>query len=237
MALTTDQKTSKSFKKLQGTSETTTAKQFFEEAYLGRSSVFHQEQIWNQSEQIPISAPVLVDTTISGVVQYFENKVLAVVPGLTNSFYHDDLKDAIPFNYGDGSYNYTVRDSGGILIPFGMGDWIVDIEAGVLTFYGTVPANMPPMITFYKYVGTKGVGITGDIPQTDIFVVNGTIQTNKTVTLSQTYNTDKQIYVFQNGLLLEDGYEWTVSNNVITFTEVLTPLTVTDRLIIKYYYE
>jgi len=158
MALTTDQKASKLFKKLQGTSETTTVKQFFEEGYLGRVSVFHQEQIWNQSDLIPSTAPVLSNGQISGVVQYFQDKELIAVPGLTNSFFHSDLKDTIPFNYSDGSYNYRLTNSNGTLIPFGMGDWLVDTEAGVLTFYSSVPSNMPPKISFYKYIGTKGAG-------------------------------------------------------------------------------
>jgi hypothetical protein len=161
MALNTDQKASKLFKKLQGMAETTILKQFFEEAYLGRSSIFHDKQIWNQSDLIPDTAPTLTDGQIDGVVQYFEDLVLNAIPGLNNSFYHDDLKDAIPFNYGDGSYNYFLKDSSNNQIPFGMGDWIVDTEAGVLTFYSSVPANMPPVISFYKYVGTKGAGGVG----------------------------------------------------------------------------
>jgi len=235
MALTTDQKTSKLFKKLQGTSETTTTKQFFEEAYLGRVSVFHQEQIWNQSNLIPSIAPVLSDGQILGVVQYFENKSLIEVPGLHNSFYHNDLKDTIPFNYSDGSYNYTVTDSSGTLIPFGMGDWLVDTEAGVLTFYSSVPSNMPPRISFYKYIGEKGVSDVVS-PQTDKLIVDSSIISSKTFTLTQNYNSNYQIYVFQNGLLTEDEYEWTISGNVITFTEVMTPLIINDRIVIKYYY-
>ena len=66
--------------------------------------------------------------------------------------------DAIPFNFGDGSYNYTLKSNTDVSIAFGQGDWIVDPNVGVLTFYGTVPANMPPKITFYKYIGDKGVG-------------------------------------------------------------------------------
>jgi len=161
MALTTEQKASKLFKKLQGVAETSLLKQFFEEAYLGRTSIFHDKQIWNQSDLIPVPAPSLTDGEIQGVVQYFEDLSLTPVPGLSNSFYHDNLKDAIPFNFGDGSYNYFLKDSTGTQIPFGMGDWIVDTEAGVLTFYSSVPANMPPQITFYKYVGTKGAGSSG----------------------------------------------------------------------------
>ena len=233
MALTTDQKASKLFKKLQGTSETTTLKQFFEEAYLGRVSVFHTEQIWNQSELIPITAPVLVDAQIDGVIQYFENKVLTAVPGLTNSFFHADLKDTIPFNFSDGSYNYTVTDSTGTLIPFGMGDWLVDTEAGVLTFYSSVPANMPPRISFYKYVGTKGAGSGAATGGSEIFVIDvtnassgivgnklyvpNTVPIDRVVTEATTDDDSVEIHFMVEGGLL---YSPTVTVGGITCTNL-----------------
>ncbi len=238
MALTTDQKASKLFKKSQGTSETTIVKQFFEEAYLGRESVFHEKQIWSQSDLIPSTAPSLADGGITGVVQFFQNKTLVPVPGLINSFYHVDLKNTIPFNYSDGSYNYIVTDSTGSLIPFGMGDWLVDTEAGVLTFYSNVPSNMPPRITFYKYVGAKGVSgvASGILPKTERILVDSSLITSKAIILAETYSPNKQIYVYQNGLLMEDIYEWTIASNKITFTEVCTPLIIGDRIVVKYYY-
>jgi hypothetical protein len=82
----------------------------------------------------------------------------------------------------------------------------------------------------------SSTGTTGNTPQTDRVLVTGSMVTSKTYTLSQIYNLDKQIYVYQNGLLLEDVYEWTISSNVITFTEVMTPLTAGDRIVVKYYY-
>lgn len=145
------------FKGLQGKSSTTDARQFFEEPRDGRIPIY-PTQVWNQEADIPSTAPTLADQAISGVVQYWEDLVLTAVPGTTNAFSSDNLRDAIPFNFGDGSYNYEVKDSLGGGIAFGLGDWIVDNATGTLTFYGTVPANMPPSISFYKYVGTKGVG-------------------------------------------------------------------------------
>jgi hypothetical protein len=157
MALNTDQKASKNFKKLIGKAETTTAREFYSEPYSGKPSVL-ADQIWAESDSIPTTAPVLAADAISGVVQYKEDLVLTAVSGTSNAFYHADLVDAIPFYYGDGtSYLYTLKDSTGATIPAGSGDWIVDPDAGVLSFYGTVPANMPPKISFYKYVGIKGV--------------------------------------------------------------------------------
>ena len=157
MALNTDQKASKNFKKLIGKAETTTSREFYSEPYSGKASVL-PSQIWDEAGDIPNTAPVLAPDAVSGVVQYKEDLVLTAVSGTSNAFYHADLVDAIPFYYGDGtSYLYTLKDSTGATIPAGSGDWIVDPDAGVLSFYGTVPANMPPKITFYKYVGTKGL--------------------------------------------------------------------------------
>ena len=80
------------------------------------------------------------------------------------------LQDAIPFNYdAGGSYNVAIyRDNSGqagTTIPFGSsgGDWNLDIEAGVVTFYqystvsSFVDENKPIYISFYRYVGQKGL--------------------------------------------------------------------------------
>ena len=145
------------FKKAQGKGSTNDSRQFFEEPRDGLPSVF-PSQVWNQMDDVPSTAPALADQAISGVVQYWDKLVLTSVPGVSNSFYSNDLMDAIPFNFGDGSYNYKLFDSTNAPIAFGQGDWLVDREAGLVTYYGTTPSNMPPKISFYKYVGTKGVG-------------------------------------------------------------------------------
>lgn len=155
MALSITNQVNYLFKKLLGKSSTNDSRQFFEEPRNARAAVY-TSQIWSESADIPDTAPTLAPDAISGVVQYKEDLVLTAVPGTTNAFASDDLIDAIPFNFGDGtSYNYTVENSVGGAIPFGTGDWIVDPDTGTLTFYGTVPANMPPRISFYKYVGQK----------------------------------------------------------------------------------
>lgn len=175
MALTQTQIASRLFKKSVGKAETTTTFEFSNEPINGRPSVF-SDQVWSQSNLIPNTAdPSLVagaPTTGSsysvGVVKYFNKLTLStfVTTGNQNvSFYSDDLKDTIPFNFGDGTYNYTLYKSDGTSqIFFGVGDWLVDTEAGVLTFYGTVPTGVnvsnPPKISFYKYIGQKGVSTT-----------------------------------------------------------------------------
>ena len=88
----------------------------------------------------------------------------------TSGTYGRVLQDAIPFNYDPaGSYNVAIyRDNNGqasTVIPFGSsgGDWNLDIEAGVVTFYqystvsSFVDENKPIYISFYRYVGQKGL--------------------------------------------------------------------------------
>ena len=155
MALSNSEISGILFKKLQGVGSTAENREFFEEPFPGRSFVT-KAQIWRESDLIPDAAPSLADTAISGVVQYFEDKTLTAVAGTTVSFQHADLVDAIPFNFGDGtSYNYAIKDSGATGIPFGTNDWVLDTDAGTLTFYNGVPSNMPPTVSFYKYVGKK----------------------------------------------------------------------------------
>ena len=164
MALTPEQKSSRLFKKSLGVGETILARDFFEEPKLGNTNII-TSQIWSESDDIPTTAPSLTNGQIEGVVQYIEKLELTFISGSVVSgddvAYSDDvLKDTIPFNYGDGSYNYALYENdGSTVIPFGAGDWLVDTSAGVLTFYGTVPAGVssgaPPKISFYKYVGNK----------------------------------------------------------------------------------
>lgn len=166
MALTPEQKSSRLFKKSMGAGETLLTRDFFEEPKLGNANIL-PDQIWTEAEDIPTTAPVLTNGQTDGVVQYFEKLALVHVPGSTDLAYSsDDLKDTIPFNFTDGSYNYTLyKDDGSTQIFFGEGDWLVDTSAGVLTFYGTLPSgvssSLPPKISFYKYIGAKGLQVTG----------------------------------------------------------------------------
>lgn len=165
MALNTTQQSTKLFKKLLGTTDTSSTKEFFNESILSKQYIL-PAQIWADAVSIPNTAPGGTDAQIIGVVQRFIDKPLTQVnvsSGNPISFYHADLKDCIPFNYGDGSYNYVLKDSLNNIIAFGQGDWVVDTDAGVLMFYGSPTLNIPPKISFYKYVGTKGfpTGSTG----------------------------------------------------------------------------
>jgi hypothetical protein len=71
------------------------------------------------------------------------------------------LSNAIPFDFGNGGYNYQLFSSSGTQVKFGEGNWLVNAFSGVVTFYGTLPngvsAVAPPCISFYRYVGNIGL--------------------------------------------------------------------------------
>lgn len=79
--------------------------------------------------------------------------------------YSKITQDIIPFNYDVlGSYNVQLYKKTGVEIPFGEtgGDWIPDKESGIVTFYEYenitgVNATNPPLFSFYRYVGNKGL--------------------------------------------------------------------------------
>lgn len=171
MALTASQQASRLFKKSFGAGETLTTRDFFEEPKLGREIIF-SDQIWSESSLIPTTAPSLAPGASSGVVQYFEKQTLTHLAGSNNrAYFSANLIDAISFNFGDGTYNYSLyKNDGTTSIAFGDGDWLVDTSAGLLTFYGTLPSGvtsvLPPKISFYKYLGAKGVSTaTGTLQQ------------------------------------------------------------------------
>lgn len=195
MALTSTQQALKLFKQLMGTSDSKGDREFFEEPILSNQVVL-ASQIWTESDKIPATAPKATsalavgdDAVITGVVQSFYRKTLTAVPGSSFSFSHADLKNTIPFNFDSGgSYNYQLYDSTGAAIPFGIKNWIVDTAAGTLTFYGdggvqSTPSNMPPKITFYKYVGMIGAG-DGVVQYVETYTLTATDISNKYITLT-----------------------------------------------------
>lgn len=70
-----------------------------------------------------------------------------------------DFDNSISASYGVKLYFYT---NGGRIYD-GTGDWVVDYDAGVLTFYddtqisGSVARDKPPYISFYAYTGKTGL--------------------------------------------------------------------------------
>ncbi len=149
------------FKKGLGIGTTQSGRQFFEEPLKSRLFVI-PNQFWIQADQIP--SDVTPPHVSQGVIQRVNDYQLTAVVGTTNAYSGALLVDAIPFNWaatGTG-YNYNLSDSAGSPISFGVGDWTVDTDAGILMFNSPAaqPSNMPPRISFYRYSGRKGISGT-----------------------------------------------------------------------------
>jgi hypothetical protein len=156
---TTEQKTDLLFKKYLGKGSSA-AGYYFNEQVNARVAVY-PTQIWTDYASIPNTA-----TIIPGVVSQVVDLVLNQVPGASNinAYYHANLKDAIPFNFDPlGSYAPVLKKSdGSVIATTDNSDWLVDTEAGMVTFYGGRPSGVSesllPKITFWRYVGSKGAG-------------------------------------------------------------------------------
>ena len=157
--LTTDQKSDLLFKKYLGKGSSGTTPQYFNEPLEGRTAVY-PTQIWSDFQLIPTSSAPYPNV----VVQMVDLSLIQIPgPSFVNAFYHNELKDAIPFNFDpSGSYVPVVKKSDNTVIPLGQNDWFIDTEAGMLTFYGGLPSGVddthPPKVTFWKYIGNKGGG-------------------------------------------------------------------------------
>ena len=224
MALSTEQKSSRLFKKLFSKAETLVSRDFFEEPYDSKQSVL-PSQIWYDEKLIPLTAPILNDEEIDNVVQYFEKLELSHIPGSQNrSYYNENLKNTISFNYGDGTYNYKIyKNDGTTQIAFGQGDWLLDIESGILTFYGTLPTGVdldnPPKISFYKYVGEIGILRISSYKQEfaplnsgetiDVVVSNNSFNfpSGETISLNS-------VEIYLNGIL----YSYGITNDNVFYT-------------------
>lgn len=156
---TTDQKSDLLFKKYLGVGSVGTSSAFFNESHLGRPSLA-PDQLWTNYTDIPSSASIVPGTVAQSV-----DLLLQSIPGAsnTNAFYHPSLKNAVPFNFDPVSASYVPilkKSFDNSVIAAGLNDWVVDVEAGLVTFYAGLPTNVnaanPPKITFYKYIGSTG---------------------------------------------------------------------------------
>jgi hypothetical protein len=180
-----NQQAEKAYKKLQGKALTGKNKPSYEEPYFAPMSIY-PNQIWLEYGLIPTTAPThLSNGQTEGVVKRYKDLVLTQMLGASssNSFYNAELKDCIPTGV-DSSYAVEIITwtadpvNNRTVISNGVKDWEIDMEAGVLTFFGdanssgerdnTIPAvvnsNDPNtqkriLISFYKYVGTKGSSV------------------------------------------------------------------------------
>lgn len=178
MALTDSQKISAAYKALLGIAETSTTRDFFEEPFK-TGKIITPDMIWSDAHAIPAVAPDIPVHTEEiegemltfgndGVVSFFQWLPLKPVTGAPKSFYNKYLKNAITFNWdAAGSYVYRLKNQANFDIAFGVQEWVVDPVAGTLTFYGTnlasigVSPELPPKISFYRYVGRTGISSGG----------------------------------------------------------------------------
>lgn len=198
--LNSEQQSSRLYKQYIGVAETRTSRDFYEEAV--KSSFYvRPDQLLKYGDQIPTEASpeelVKIRALKNGqtysytkgegdtvpIIKYYEDyELTAIDNGTDNSFKLVDkdtkeiIKNIIPFNYCSDVYNYSLKTSAGKKIYFGVGDWVLDIYSGVLTFYGDVPPGVdhtnPPTISFYQYIGGTGfrqdpIGFEGAILPVD----------------------------------------------------------------------
>jgi hypothetical protein len=174
------------FKKSRGKADTDAQREFYEEI-IKSNTILSPEDIWFDASFLPTTAPaqlgneedyvaILPNQTQLPVLRRYIDHPLPQVAGSPASFYSPELQFALPHDYRDGSFHYTLKDASGSEIAYGLHNWIVDQGSGVLTFFGGIPdgIQLPLQISFYKYIGRFGltgfVRTDGTLPMEDGYV-------------------------------------------------------------------
>ena len=183
------------FKNYLGFPNTDKTKPFFQEVgvkannYLYGSELFLDDipispnfNTTNTANTLNISSPVTsIQTDSTGVIRKFTKLKLQKISGTNRGFYCLDdnnnniLSDAIQFNkvtdaQGNRPYLYELFDYNQEQLFPGKdtGNWIFDVKNGVVNFPDEttrVSDTKLPYLTFYKYIGRKGIS---NIRTTDI---------------------------------------------------------------------
>jgi len=101
------------------------------------------------------------------VIKRYIKVQLIHVPGANDLAYYlpSVFQDVIPFNHDpNGTYQVRLYKQGTEAeIPFGEtgGEWIINHESAVITFFelanvSGVDKDIPPLVSFYRYIGVKG---------------------------------------------------------------------------------
>lgn len=243
MALSAAQNAAIVFKKIAANrANTSMNKEYYEESFdtnfESRISVY-PDDIWAQADLIPVPAP-------SGTNPIVEERTrtLISVPG-TQSFYHPDLKNAIPYYVDPNnlSYVYDFRTSTNTKIDFGQGDWFFDTNAGVVTFFGNsmppgVSESTPPKMTCYVYIGSTGLSVSSSGSSTDIRnldwqnLING-IVTDSDFVDGVTLSDSVDLYIDYDATNLSSSYTivdgsrfiYSSGSTVASFTNLYEPNT------------
>ena len=222
--LSTEEKVNILFKKLYNKSSTNTHIPYYQEVYESNFTIIPDKQIL--SNKIPEIAPselinatlddegnilegsIIGKTSNNNIIKRFIKLELEYVNGSaigTNSsnysgisFYSEHLKNAISFSTDNvsGSYLYNLYRKSGEEIIFGEGNWLVDNNGGIVTFYSSMNTNLPlsshidinkPIsISFYKYVGVMGMGNL-DL-SSDGMNLSGNVSISENLTVSSNAN-------------------------------------------------
>jgi hypothetical protein len=216
--LSVEEKINILFKKLYYKSCTNINIPYYQENYNSYSKIIPDKQIL--SNKIPDIAPIELQTATTdddgnilegstigktcndGIIKRYKKLELNYVSGsaIGNnplyytgiSFYSEKLIDSIIFSKDNisGTYLYNLYRYSGNEINFGEGNWVVDNDAGIVTFYSSMNMNLdtndyididkPIKISFYKYVGVMGLG--------NLDLSNDGINLNSDVNISQNLN-------------------------------------------------
>lgn len=179
-------KTSTLFKNFKGWGSTHEKREVFEELYRAFNSIstgsvltygdllprVETDQYFQQVKNLPYSEPDNLITHRESsynkevpLIKKMRVKLTAISPHCDDAFAvlvdGEQAKNIIPFDYSDtGIYNYTLETAAGKPIPFGIGDWMLDVNSAILTFNNGVPEGVTgentPYLTFYQYVGPVG---------------------------------------------------------------------------------
>tara|TARA_Y100000590_G_scaffold470162_1_gene662452 strand:+ start:5064 stop:6311 length:1248 start_codon:yes stop_codon:yes gene_type:complete len=167
------------FKKNFGKPSTDTSLAFYSEpSFDARPRVF-QSQIY--ANDIPTTAPTDFGSVSEGAsgassanshIKYYNKwELVQVTPGNNQAFkgpadgsVDNILQNSIPFNYDTaGGYAVELKDYEGNVISDGTGEWVIDPDAGILTFheYADVSSYVNstdklPYLSFYRYAGETG---------------------------------------------------------------------------------
>ena len=119
-----------------------------------------------------------VSSANSSITYYKKWQLVQVTNGNNQSFKGPSdgsitniLQDMIPFNYDSaGGYAVKLETSGGDQIFDGTGEWAIDTDAGILTFYHyedvssiVNSTDKLPYLSFFRYSGNKGFSTISSI--------------------------------------------------------------------------